>query len=379
MPAKVTKRRSAPGQGSITLRKDGLYCVRWPIPGQKPGCLYARTLREAQQKLRAAITRREQGLPEPNRKLTVKQYLTDWLEGTKRPHIRPGTYEAHERSIRLYLSPLLGHHLLADLTPQHVREMMADLTKRGFAPTYIVRTRAVLVAALHDALKDSLVFRNAAALTSAPRITHTRTPGLTLEHVKTLLKSIQGTQHEVLICVTLAFGLRRGEVLGLRWADVDFEVGHIRVEGQVLRIDGKVQRVATTKSGKVRVAPIPHVLIPMLRSHRDKQLFYSRAHANRWTDHDLVFPSRRGTPMDPQYFNWLFTRILAQAGLPHYTLHSLRHTCVSFLRALHVPDSVIMAIAGHSSHAMTNYYGDILPELKAEAMDKMGGLLFGEG
>lgn len=378
----MTKRRSAPGQGSITLRADGLYMVRWPIPrdakGRTQGCLYARTLREAQQKLRAAITRREQGLPEPNRKLTVKQYLTDWLEGTKRPHIRPGTYEAHERSIRLYLSPLLGHHLLADLTPQHVREMMADLTKRGFAPTYIARTRAVLVAALQDALKDSLVFRNAASLTSAPRITHTRTPGLTLEHVKTLLKSIQGTQHEALICVTLCFGLRRGEVLGLRWGDIETEARLLRTTGQVIRIDGKVQRVATTKSGKSRSAPIPDALVGVLRLHRQQQLLYRAAHANRWTDHDLVFPSKRGTPMDPQYFNWLFGRILSQAGLPHYRVHDLRHSAVSLLRLLNVPDSVIMATIGHASLAQTNYYGDIVEDLKTQAMDKMGGLLFGE-
>lgn len=373
----MTKRRSAPGQGSISLRKDGLYCVRWPIPGQKPGCLYARTLREAQQKLRAAITRREQGLPEPNRKLTVKQYLTDWLEDTKRPHIRPGTYEAHERSIRLYLSPLLGHHLLADLTPQHVREMMADLTKRNFAPTYIARTRAVLVAALQDALKDSLVFRNVAALTSAPRITHTRTPGLTLEHVRVLLKAIQGTQHEALICVTLCFGLRRGEVLGLTWADCELDRATLRIRRQVIRVDGKVQIVATTKSGKERVVPIPVFLATTLRSHRDKQLFYQRTQPIGWNSHNLVFPSRRGTPMDPQYFNWLFGRILSQAGLPHYRVHDLRHSCVSLLRSLNVPDSVIMSIAGHSNLKLTHYYGDVVGELKAEAMDKMGGLLFG--
>lgn len=377
----MTKRRSAPGQGSITERKDGLYMVRFPIPrnakGQIQGCEYARTLREAQQKLRAAITRREQGLPEPERRLTVKQYLTDWLENSAKPSVRPTTFRSYESLTRVHLIPALGHHLLIDLTPRHVQAHMTRMQGQGLSPRSIQYQRAILRRALNQAVRWGMVSRNVAALVDSPKLERKVHAGIPIEHVKKLLTAIQGTRYEALICVTLCFGLRRGEALGLRWADVDFEVGHIRIEGQVLRIDGKVERVATTKSGKVRIAPIPHVLIPMLRSHRDKQLFYSRAHANRFIDHDLVFPSLRGTPMEPRRFNTVFTRILAQAGLPHYRIHDMRHSTVGLLRSLSIPDSVIMSIVGHQNLSMTHSYGDVIEDLKADALDKMGGLLFG--
>ncbi len=381
----MTKRRNAPGEGSISRRPDGSYMARYPTrqpraDGKRPiGYIYGRTLREVQRELRKAIARRDAGIPQPDHKLTVKQYLTQWLEYTARPSVKPTTYVRHENTVRLHLIPNIGHHKLQDLTPQHVRKLLLDLQKTQAAST-VTRIRAVLNTALQQAVRDGILQRNVASLVDRPRVSRTVKPGLPIEDAHALLRAVQGTRYEVLICVTLCFGLRRGEALGLRWKDVDLDKGVLHVTGQVVRLPGGKVRQDSTKGGKSRQAPIPTPLVTMLRRHKDEQAFYKRIHADVWQEgHDLVFPNQRGGPMEPGRYNIILTRYLKAAKLPHYNVHALRHSAVSFLRALHVPDSVIMAVVGHANLTQTSQYGGVLDDLQSEALDKMGGLLFGGG
>lgn len=244
------------------------------------------------------------------------------------------------------------------------------------APASVAHVRAVLVIALNDAVRLELLARNPAALARGPRRVPVVRPRLDAGQVRRLVAAAAGERLGALILVAAALGLRRGELLGLRWADVDLAAGTLRVAVQRQNETGRGSVERPPKANSGRTIPLPAVVAAALAGHRDRQRFERQQ--PRYADHGLVFARPDGLPLSPNIARRLLLRTLARANdgrpageqLPALTLHSLRRSAASVLLGLGVPLTVAMSILGHSRASTTlEIYAAALPgDVRAAAV-----------
>jgi integrase len=273
-------------------------------------------------------------------------------------------------------SPITGRISLAKLTPQQVQTFLNERLSSGLSGRTVQHIRTVLRTALNQAVRWGLIVRNAAALTEPPRIENYEIQPITPEEARKFLDAIKEDRLEALFTVALALGLRRGEALGLRWQDINFEQRTLRVNTSLQRINGKLLLSELKTKNSRRVLHMPELLIRKLREHRGRQLEDKLLAGSRWHENDLVFPSSIGTPLEPRNLNRHFDQLLSKAGLHHFRLHDLRHYCASLLLAQGVAMKVVSEILGHTQISTTaDIYTHILPEIKKEALDLIGRIL----
>jgi integrase len=288
------------------------------------------------------------------------------------------TTASYRQLINLYIEPRIGKIRLDKLTGEHVQAMLNALRTKGLSPRTIRYVCATLRTALEQAIKWGYVSRNAAGAAEAPQGGSPKMKPLTEEQARQLLAVVKGHRLEALYRVALSFGLRRGEVLGLQWDDIDLNKGGLCISGQVITIArGKTIRVPYAKTeGSVRELPLPHTLVSALRRHKEMQDKERATIGVDWEEHGLVFPSTVGTPMLPRNLVRHFKLMLKAAGLPVTTrFHDLRHSCATILLAQGVPLKTVSDILGHSSIRVTaDIYGHTGDDQKREAVDKIAGL-----
>ncbi len=375
----MSKRRRGAGEGSIYQRADGSWCAMIDlgiISGKrKRKFVYGKTRKEVAEKLKQLLVQQQQGLNIDPERLTVGDFLDRWLEQVIKPHRRPRTYSSYADTIRLHLTPRLGHHQLAKLTAIHVQGMINDLAAASGART-TQYARGVLQQALNRAVKWDLVTRNVVLATDRPRSTPRAITPLTEAQAHQLLAAVAGHRLEALYRIALSLGLRRGEVLGLRWVDIDLTQQTLRVSGTIQRVQGKLERSPPKTKAGARALLLPPVLVQLLTDHRRRQDVERQDLGEGWQEHDLVFPSDRGTPLEPRNLHRHFKIALKRAGLPETTrFHDLRHSCATFLIAQGIHPRVVMEILGHSQISLTmNTYGHVLPETQREATTKVADM-----
>jgi integrase len=172
---------------------------------------------------------------------TVRQFLERWLEDSVKPSVRPLTHDQYQQHVRLYLAPLLGHHRLEKLAPQHIRAFLKQKLEDGLSPRTVQLSLVVLRRALGQAARDGLTGRNVAGLVDAPRWQRPEVRPWEPGEAKLFLEAIRGERLQAAYLVALSLGLRRGEVLALRWSDVDFEARTITVARALARVGGRLQ------------------------------------------------------------------------------------------------------------------------------------------
>jgi integrase len=303
---------------------------------------------------------------------TVKIFLARWLTEVAAHRNKLRTWEGYQRIVELYLNPYLGRVLLTKLGPEHVQRMINTLVTKDLAPNTIRNIRAVLRRALNQALRWRLVTFNAASLAEIPRIEQEEMSALDEQQARALLRTLKGERLEVLYRVGLSLGLRRGEILGLRWIDVDFERATLRVAQTLQRTKAKGLIFSTPKTkGSVRTIPMPRVLLAALKLHKERQ-----DQQGVENPHGLVFISTKGTPLDPDDITHRFKAFVKAAGLPvdiHF--HSLRHSCATLLLAQGVPMHVVKDILGHSQISTTMRYAHPTEQTMRDATAEMDMLL----
>ncbi len=375
----MTTRRGH-NEGHIYHRDDGRWEAKLSLPNGKRKSFYARSRKEAQDALRAAQRDLDAGLDLGTAKRTVAAFLDHWLVDVAKPSVRPKTYASYSQLVRLHLKPALGHHQLSKLSPQHIQMMMNGKSAAGLSPRTVQYLRAVLRRALGQALKWGLVGRNVATLVDPPRSQRSEVTPLSPLQARAFLMAAQGDRLEALYSVAIALGLRQGEALGLRWADVDLDAGTLRVRHALQRIDGTLQLVEPKTKRSKRTIPMPPSVVTALRAHRVRQLEERLIAGSRWREYDFVFPSTIGTPADARNIVRRFHALLDRAGLPSMRFHDLRHTCASLLLAQHVPPRVVMETLGHSQIALTmDTYSHVMPVMQREAATLMDQLLTDHG
>jgi integrase len=369
------------GEGSITRRKDGLYMARYTVQtatGSKRKALYGKTRSEVAAKLSKALADLEGGLTFDAGTLTVGDYLTLWLSDSVRGTVRISTFERHEQIIRVHLAPAFGPMKLKSLTPAHVRSLHREKLDSGLAPATVRKIHSTLHKALSQAVADGLIPRNAADV-KAPRPAPDEMRPLSEAEARTLLDAAReaGDRFEALYVLAITTGLRRGELLGLRWDDADLDRGTLRVGRALVREGGRhVVGETKTRRGRRRVNLTPRT-VAALKAHRKKQLEHRVRLAALYEDYGLIFSSEKGTPVSPENLvKRSYKPLLKRAGLPEIRFHDLRHTCATLLLGRGVHPKIVQELLGHATIAMTlDTYSHYLPSMGDQASGAMGDAL----
>ena len=319
--------------------------------------------------------------------LRIDAYLVEWLE-RRRSHLRPTTHHSYRQLIRAYLIPWLGDHDLADLDRRTIETAYAGLLHRGgrnggpLAPKTVRYCHAVLRRALEDARIDGLIVTNPADHARPPR----RAPGddevddlqvWTGEQAARFLAFVDDHPWRALWHLAVGTGARRGELLGLRWQDVDLESGQVRIRRALTVVDG-VPRLLGTKTSRARALHIGPSVVDALQRERSEQAARREAAAS-WQDRwGLTFTTDEGGHVEPDHVTFAFRDLVRAAPVPIIRLHDLRHTHASLLLAAGVPIKVVSERLGHTTIAMTlDVYGHLLPGMDASAAQRFEEILRG--
>lgn len=369
------------GEGTIFKRRDGRWCAELYLGIAKDGKrqtwrTYGDTRREVADALSKVIDERRRGQSIVIEKQTLAEFLNHWLTNSVKPSVRPLTYESYEVNVRVHILPELGRHELTKLAPQHVQHWLNERVGAGLAPRTVQYAHAVLRRALNQALKWGLVHRNVATLVDVPRVVRPEVQPFTPEQARLFLSAAAGDRLRALYTVAITTGLRQGELLGLRWEDLDFETATLRVRVALQRVDGGWRLVEPKTPKSRRVIGLPAIALAALREHCDLQDAERRHAGERWEERRLVFTTGTGRPLDGPNVTHQFQHLLVRAGLPRLRFHDLRHTCASLLLADGIPPRVIMETLGHSQISLTmNTYAHVMPALQREAAKRMDELL----
>lgn len=371
------QRHRGHNEGSIYKRADGRWTAALTVGDGKRKAYYGATRSEVQVKLSAALAGLQNGIrPVANERQTVGQFLVLWLENTVKPSVRFSTSKGYESKIRTHLLPALGSIPLTKLTPQRLEAFFNKKLADGLAPQTVQHLRAILRAALNDALKWSLVARNVAALVDGPRVPHTEIQPFSPEEARALLDAAEGHRLGALFSVAIAVGLRQGEALGLRWHDVNLEEGTLSVHFALQRVSGEFKLVEPKTRKSRRTIALPDTAVAALRSHRTSQFEEKLAAGSLWEETGLVFTTPNGRPLQGQNVTRSFQQLLSQVGLRRQRFHDLRHACASLLLAQGVHPRVVMETLGHSQIGLTmNTYSHVIPALQREAAASMDAVL----
>jgi integrase len=289
-----------------------------------------------------------------------------WLTHRVQQKNKASTYASYTEMTRLHITPHIGHVPLDKLTPQHCQEWLQVLQDKDLKPRTVQYARAILRAALNQAIKWGYLTRNVATLVEAPRVEKYQVEPLTEAQACALLDTVKGHRLATLYQVALGLGIRRGEVIALHWADIDFTARTLRV------VVGKTPSSARTLA-------LPDVLVTNLRAHWARQQDERQAKGLAWKEHGLVFPSSVGTPLSPRNLVRHFKAMLQRVDMPTtIRFHDLRHSCASFLIAQGVPMRVVMDVLGHAHISTTmDIYAHVLRETQHEALQTMNRILGG--
>jgi integrase len=377
-------------EGGIHHRVDGRWEARlnlgWHDGKRVRKSYFAATREEVASLLAAAKTQHDRGLPIPHSGITVAKYLSDWLD-TVKATVRARTYESYELHVRHHITPEIGNVRLSALRPQHVRALLKRKLDSGLSPQTLVHMRTILNTALRQAIGDRLLSWNPVSSVKRPKVRRRTHSGFTPEQARAFLVAAENTRLGAAFAIGLSLGLRRGEVLALRWCDIDLEAMTLRVEQTIQRVRAKVAGTAgflvsepkTERSRRTLV--LPGMLVPLLRRHRARQAQERLAAGADWNDAlgGLVFTTPLGRPVDPHDVQAQFKATLAAAKLPDMRLHDLRHAAASFLIAQGIPLRLVMEVLSHSTIALTaNTYGHIERGMMADAASRMDALLTNE-
>lgn len=406
-PRRSAGRKNANGEGSIYQRQsDGRWVgqayVLTTDGTRKRKYVYGDTWEEAHSKLVELKSRAQRGIPLPDRAWKLREYLPYWLQ-VHVSGLRATTARGYESAVRLHLVPALGTKRLDSLQVQHVRAFLDEFRNKCLccaskadakrparrqccsagkcckhypSARQIQYVHGVLRNALHQAVREELISRNVATLVRVPSPRYRIGKGLSVQQVRAILKAAEGHRLYPLYVVAATMGLRRGELLGMRWSDLDLDHGILTIEQTVQRVGGKLMLSDTKTEESEAPLPLPVWTWLVLLDHQEAQQAERERLADVWQEHGLVFPSALGTPMEPRNLNRHFALTREAAGLPTVRLHDMRHTVVSMLMELGVPPHVVQAIARHADVKLTlKVYSHANLDAMRQALGKLDGRL----
>ena len=373
-------------KGHVKQRSKGSWTI-WIDIGRDPetGKRKQQTItvhgskKDAERELRAILTRIEGGAHVKPTKLTVGEYLEQWLQDYAAVNTGPRTYEGYAGIVHGHLIPALGSIPLVALQPQHIQTYYSKALqsgrkdgKGGLSAQTIRHDHRVLFEALRHAVKQGMLIRNVAETVDPPHPEHKEMATLGLESVNKLLDAARRTPHYDLFYTALYTGLRRSELLALRWHRVDLELATLSVVETIHQLRNRqyVTRQPKSKRGRRLVALSPSLAV-LLREHRTKQEATRGRLGLQLLPNDLVFSHPDGTPLRPNSITRCFKDLANSIGLYGVRFHDLRHTHATLMLQQGIHPKIVSERLGHSSVAITlDTYSHILPGLQEAAARK---------
>ncbi|MET9241075.1 site-specific integrase [Nonomuraea sp. NPDC003709] len=400
--------RKPNGASSVYLGKDGYWHGRVTVGVKDDGKpdrrhVMVKSQAEAIRRVRALEKERDGGkVRKAGQTWTVAKWLTHWIETIAvPPSIRESTHSGYKVDVNTHLIPGIGAHRLDKLTPEHLEKLYAKIQASGKSAGTAHHVHRTVRTALNVAVRRGHITTNPATLAKAPTLTEEEVEPYEIDEVKRLLKAAgELPRNSARWAVALALGLRQGEALGLKWADVDLDKGKLRVrrgrqrpkyehgcQENCGRKPGfcpkrkqvRAETAATKSRAGRRTIGLPAQLTALLRKHREEQQA-GRAKARQlWEEGDWVFTTATGRPVSPysDYHEW--KDLLASAGLRDGRLHDARHTAATVLLILGVPERTVMAIMGWSSSGMARRYQHVTDGIRNTVAKQVDGLLWEAG
>ena len=372
------------------IAKDGT--VSWrvrvdmvdPVTGKRrqPQRTY-KTKREAEAGLAQWLVEIERGTVVEASKMTVGEYLQQWLTTSAQHRVRPTTFESYRKLVRSYILPALGAVPLQRLTPAQVQAFYATQLTRaragrnggGLSPRTVRYLHAILHRALKEALHLGLVARNVTDAVAPPKDARPPIKSWDVGDVQRFLAvTMDDHRYSPIWLMALHTGMRKGELLGLRWQDVDLDARVARVRQALSAVKTDEGYTLTfgepkTRSGRRTIA-LDAICVAALREHRARQRERRLALGPRWREGDLVFANDVGGPIDPMNLYHRFIALTARAGVPRLPFHGLRHTHATLLMKAGVHPKVVAERLGHADITLTlSTYSHVLPQMQQQAAD----------
>jgi integrase len=331
-----------------------------------------KTKQEAIRKKSEALRELEQGTLATGPQRKLGEYLEDWIENVHKEKLKISTYVKYKKLIKYIVADRLGSVWLQKLTPELVQRFYHRLSEKELSSKTVNATHGVLHIALDNAVRWGYVSRNVCDFVTLPRIVTKEAVFLTAEQAHILLESVREHRLGELLMLILVTGMRRGEVLALRWSDVDLKRQVLQVLHTVDYIPkyGYVETEPKTKAGKRKIS-LPFFLIELLQAHKQEQDEWKAKVGEKWENFGLVFPDLKGGYFNPGYLLRVFKKVLQAAGLADMRIHDLRHSAATILLAEGVNVKVVSELLGHSDIVITlRTYGHLLPTMQEDVVNK---------
>jgi len=345
-----------------------------------------RTKREAEDALVSALERLRTGMWTDPGRTTVGEFLEQWLAATE-TRVRPNTARSYRQMVRDWVVPRAGSVLLANLNAAHLRTVAGELLaegrgdgKGGLAPSSVLKCHRMLKHAFKDAVRWGLLPRNPMDLVDPPRVAQSESTVWSAPEARRFLDGIADDRLFAMWVLFLTTGMRRGEMAGLMWSDLDTERGVLVVQRAVVSA-GRGTEVAEPKTRRSRRSlPLDEMTLAALKVHRRAQLAERLRAGEAWCDSGRMFTGIDGAPLHPDTISAAFAKIVRKADVPKIRLHDLRHTSATVAMEAGVHPKIVSERLGHSTIQITlDLYSHATPTLQADAADRIGAAMFGGG
>jgi len=371
------KSKRGNGEGSITRhKKSGLYMARYMVEtptGPRRKSIYGRKREEVRDKLAKALADRANGLIYDDENMTVGQYLDKWLKGSVRGAVRQSTFDCYEIAVRVHIKPALGRLKLKKLSPAHIAGFYQDRLAAGFAPASVNKLHVVLHKALSQAVEWHMVPRNVAEVVKAPRPVPKEMRPLSAEETRRLFEAARGDRLEALYVLAVTSGMRQGELLALKWQDVDLENATISVRRTLTKSGGRLLLGEPKTKKSRRTIRLTKAAAQTLRDHLTRQMREIERLGDLYRDEGLVFTTEVGTLINPTNLRKRsLASLLKRARLPQIRFHDLRHTCATLLFSRNVHPKYVQELLGHANIGITlDTYSHVIPGMGDHAAKAM--------
>jgi integrase len=383
-------------KGHLKEYKPGTWHAYVDLPRGEDGkrklkcvTIKASGIRDAQRQLNRLLAEANAGNIAPPSKETVETYLTRWLAKRKADGLSPKTMETWGDFARAYIIPRLGRVALEKLTPTQVEEFYTYLRtsgrrrgEGGLAPRTVLHVHRLLSEVMKSAVHRQLITRNPCEPVAPSAGRCAKRPVLDPEGVQRLLTAAGGTWLHLPILLAAGMGLRRGEILGLRWQDIDFKTGTLSVDQTVQHVRGKGLLFKAPKTeNSQRTITMPEFVAVELRKLKARQAEHRLQMGPDWIEPGLVFRNDDdGRARSPQTLTRGFARLLKQAGSPDMHFHDLRHTNATLLLLAKVDTKIVSARLGHCNTAITrDLYQHVMPQMDADAAERTDAIFRAAG
>ena len=378
----MAKRRSN-GEGNIRKRKDGRWEGRYtagrdPVTGKQIfKNVLGKTQAEVKEKLQKALAQAGKIDFTKTGKYTVTMWMNEWFENVAKIKVRPSSHQTYRGYIDHHIAPNIGDLPLEKLTTMDLQKLYRKLLNKGrvdrieakqqpkgLSAKTVRNINQVISSAMDFAVAQKIIPENPCKAVALPKVDHKEMQTIPAEQLQAFLQEAKATGVYEMYYIELATGLRRGELLGLKWTDIDWKNGIIKVRRQIARVDGQIVKAPLKTKNSYRAVTISQQAIEVLKQQKKK------------TNDEYVFPSPNGGPISPDSVNNMLKRVLARAGIPKVRFHDLRHTFATIALQNGVDIKTVSGMLGHFSAGFTlDTYAHVTTAAQKEAADTMGNVL----